>query len=149
MFSFPNPVLTPSVSILDPGNLFATTSPTLVCSVSVDSSVVDVPVTASVEWDGPRGIGFFSVSGPLSGGSTTLSVPLTNTVTGDSGDYICRASVSTTTAYPQVSPSSEGSDSRSITVCELLSIACEIVLTLVISLSPRWCPLCPQCDCDW
>ncbi|XP_064386142.1 mucin-2-like isoform X2 [Halichondria panicea] len=109
-------ILTPSVSILDPGNLFATTSPTLVCSVSVDSSVVDVPVTASVEWDGPRGIGFFSVSGPLSGGSTTLSVPLTNTVTGDSGDYICRASVSTTTAYPQVSPSSEGSDSRSITV---------------------------------
>ena len=132
---------------MDPGNLFVATSPPLWCSVSVDSSVVDVPVSASVEWDGPRGMGFSLVSGPLSGGSTTLSVPLTNAMTTDSGDYTCRASVSTTsTAYPQVSPSSEGSDSRSITVCELLSIACEIVL--MISLSPRWCPLCPQCDCD-
>lgn len=89
------------------------------CSVSVDSSVVDVPVSASVEWDGPRGMGFSSVSGALSGGSTTLSTTLTNAMTTDSGDYTCRASVSTTsTTYGLATTSNEGSGSRSIIVCE-------------------------------
>ena len=113
-----SPVPTPSVSIVNPGNLFVATSPPLMCSVSVDSSV-DVPVSASVEWDGPRGMGFSSISGALSGGSTTLSVPLTNAVTTDSGDYTCRASVSTTsTIYGLATTSNEGSGSRSIIVCE-------------------------------
>ncbi len=86
------------------------------CSVSVDSSVVDVPVSASVEWDGPRGMGFSLVSGPL---STTLSTTLTNAMTTDSGNYTCRASVSTTlTTYGLVTTSNEGSGSRSIIVCE-------------------------------
>ncbi len=123
-----SPVSTLSVSILDPGNLFVSTNPTLQCSVSarVDSSVVDVPVSASVVWDGPGGTSFSTVSGPLSGASTTLSITLTNAMTTDSGDYTCRASVSTTsTTYPQVITSSEGSDSRSITICELLYITRE------------------------
>ena len=122
------PVPTPVVSIPDPGPLFVSTSPQLSCTVNVNPTV-DVPVSASVEWDGPRGTSFAMSSGVLTTTSVTFFTTLTDAMATDSGNYTCTVTISSNSSvYGLAITSHEGAAQQAVTICEsfkkLLSVIC-------------------------